>query len=258
MQQYIVPPQQLLGGLGVGGGGFLFNQNLTIESPVSIASGVMFGLNTHIGHMTYCCPGIKTLHASIGRYCSIAANVFIGVWEHPIDRISTHPFTYNWGIGPDEDMTTPFEPFEAHRRIVDTQNLIPNANLPKTTIGNDVWIGFDVVIMSGLTVGDGAVIASRAVVTHDVEPYTIVGGVPARPIRKRFSDQIIQKLLAVKWWEYDIAPLRDKPGYRDIDLFVQTLERMIEDGQATRLCPPSHILMNDNGIFRHMIANNRS
>ena len=68
-------------------------------------------------------------------------------------------------------------------------------------IGNDVWIGFEAVILSGITIGDGAIIGARAVVTKDVPPYTIVGGVPARPIRKRFSDEKIESLLKLKWWD---------------------------------------------------------
>ena len=69
-------------------------------------------------------------------------------------------------------------------------------------IGNDVWIGFEAVILSGVTIGDGAVIGTRAVVTKDVSPYTIVGGVPAKPIRKRFSDDVISELLKLRWWDW--------------------------------------------------------
>ena len=69
-------------------------------------------------------------------------------------------------------------------------------------VGNDVWIGYEAVILAGVTIGDGAVIGARAVVTKDVPPYTIVGGVPARPIRKRFSDENIARLLELKWWDW--------------------------------------------------------
>ena len=68
-------------------------------------------------------------------------------------------------------------------------------------IGNDVWIGYEAVIMAGVHIGDGAIIAARAVVTKDVPPYTIVGGVPARPIRKRFDEEVIRKLETLKWWD---------------------------------------------------------
>ena len=69
-------------------------------------------------------------------------------------------------------------------------------------IGNDVWIGYEAVILSGITIGDGAIIGTRAVVTKDVPPYTIVGGVPAKPIRKRFDDVTIARLLELKWWDW--------------------------------------------------------
>lgn len=72
-----------------------------------------------------------------------------------------------------------------------------------TVIGNDVWIGYEAVIMPGVTIGDGAIIGTRAVVTGNVPPYTIVGGVPAKPIRKRFDDATIEKLEAMRWWDWD-------------------------------------------------------
>ena len=75
-------------------------------------------------------------------------------------------------------------------------------------IGSDVWIGYEAVILSGVTIGDGAIIGTRAVVTKDVPPYTIVGGVPARPIRKRFDEKTIEKLEALRWWDWDEEKLR--------------------------------------------------
>lgn len=85
-------------------------------------------------------------------------------------------------------------------------------------IGNDVWIGYEAVIMSGVTIGDGAIIGTRALVTKDVPPYTIVGGVPARQIRKRFSEDIISSLLDVRWWEWSKEKIKKnisaiKTGY---------------------------------------------
>lgn len=76
-------------------------------------------------------------------------------------------------------------------------------------IGNDVWIGYEAVILSGVTIGDGAIIGSRAVVTKDVAPYTIVGGIPARVIRKRFDDEKISKLLHLKWWDWDYYKIKE-------------------------------------------------
>lgn len=79
-------------------------------------------------------------------------------------------------------------------------------------VGNDVWIGYEAVILAGVTIGDGAVIGARAVVTGDVPPYTIVGGVPARPIRKRFSEETISALLALRWWDWPREQIARKIG----------------------------------------------
>ena len=76
-------------------------------------------------------------------------------------------------------------------------------------IGNDVWIGYDAVIMAGVRIGDGAIIGTRAVVTKDVEPYSIVGGVPAKEIRKRFSPEVIKKLMELQWWNWPIEKIKD-------------------------------------------------
>ena len=76
-------------------------------------------------------------------------------------------------------------------------------NKGDTVIGNDVWIGYEAVIMSGVTIGDGAIIGTRAVVTKDVPPYTIVAGIPAKPVRKRFDDATIEKLEAMRWWDWE-------------------------------------------------------
>mgnify|MGYP002518524061 CR=1 FL=1 len=81
-------------------------------------------------------------------------------------------------------------------------------NKGDTVIGNDVWIGYEAVIMPGVKIGDGAIIGTRAVVTKDVAPYTIVGGVPAKPIRRRFDDATIEKLEALHWWDWDFDKIK--------------------------------------------------
>ena len=93
-------------------------------------------------------------------------------------------------------------------------------------IGNDVWIGYEAVILSGVTVGDGAIIGTRAVVTKDVPPYTIVGGVPARPIRRRFDDKAIERLEALRWWNWDFEKIkRNLPAIQSGNLAA--LERAV-------------------------------
>lgn len=124
----------------------------------------------------------------IGRFCSVAcgAKFLFTSANHSLSSLSTYPFPIfydEWNLD--------------GRNVTDAWD-----NKGDIVIGNDVWIGFEAVIMSGVTIGDGAMIASRAVVTKDVPPYTIVGGVPARRIRKRFDDHTVSKLEEIKWWDW--------------------------------------------------------
>lgn len=124
----------------------------------------------------------------IGKFCSIAcgAKFLLNSANHTLRSLSSYPFPIffeEWGL-PVSDITKAWD------------------NKGDIRIGNDVWIGCEAVIMAGVTIGDGAVIGARAVVTKDVPPYTIAGGVPARAIRTRFSGPTIAALLALKWWDW--------------------------------------------------------
>lgn len=141
---------------------------------------------------------------TIGRYCSI--NGTARIWNnHPMECVTTHPFL-------DEFPFLTIENFARHEFFIQKygkfrqnaayQNSEIRDNRP-VVIGNDVWIGGNVSILPGVSIGDGAIIAAGAVVTKNVEPYAIVGGVPARTIRYRFSEDIIDKLLRMKWWLWD-------------------------------------------------------
>jgi virginiamycin A acetyltransferase len=125
----------------------------------------------------------------VGKFCSIAcgARFLFNSANHSMKSLSTYPFSIffdEWGL----DKMQVASAWDNKGDIV---------------IGNDVWIGYEAVILAGVTIGDGAIIGARAVVTKDVPPYTVVGGVPARQIKRRFPEQILNELLKLKWWDWD-------------------------------------------------------
>ncbi len=124
----------------------------------------------------------------IGKFCSIAcgAKFLFNSANHTLASLSTYPFPLffeEWGL--------------EKKNVAKCWD-----NKGDIRIGNDVWIGFEAVILAGVTIGDGAIIGTRALVTKDVPPYTIVGGVPARPIKKRFDEDTISDLLRIRWWDW--------------------------------------------------------
>ena len=132
----------------------------------------------------------------IGKYCSIAcgAKFIFTSANHSMKSLSTYPFP----IFPDQ-------------WNLDFKNITESwDNKGDIVIGNDVWIGYEAVIMQGVNIGDGAIIGTRAVVTKDVEPFSIVGGVPAKFIRKRFDNATIEKLQSICWWDWDKEKILEK------------------------------------------------
>ena len=130
----------------------------------------------------------------IGKFCSIAcgAKFLFTSANHTMKSLSTYPFPIffeEWGLDR-ADITTAWD------------------NKGDIVIGNDVWIGYEAIILSGVTIGDGAIIGARAVVTKDVSPYTVVGGVPAKEIKKRYDPQTIDRLRRLCWWDWPVEKIR--------------------------------------------------
>lgn len=149
----------------------------------------------------------------IGRYCSIAEGVKVMGDSHPHHWASTSTAFYTHGTVMRQFMADTGEQIVRH-------GYLPPA--PKTVVGNDVWIGANVTLARGITIGDGSVIASNAVVTKDIPPYSIAAGVPARVIKSRFDSDIVAVLLASKWWEYDPATISKLPVGKP-DAFVNEI-----------------------------------
>lgn len=152
--------------------------------------------NVVLGAYSYTQPFGFFQNTEVGKFANIAAQVRVGPTMHPMDRPTLHHFTYRrkaYGLAETDD-----EEFFAWRRA------------QRATLGHDTWIGHGATVMPGVTVGHGAVVGSGAVVTKDVEPYTVVVGVPARPLKRRFSPTVAEALMAVAWWDWDHSTLQER------------------------------------------------
>lgn len=183
----------------------LFNYkklNLTLPLNYNI-SGTNFGkdvcigqnvslVNSTIGDNSYINNDSKILNTTIGKFCSIGPNVKIVLGRHPINYVSTHPAFYS--------TNKPFKTYSDKTYFIEYSSV---------EIGNDVWIGEGVLIPGGVKIGNGAIITSRAVVTKDVEPYSIVGGIPSKHIKYRFDNELIKKINDSEWWNWDKKSLEE-------------------------------------------------
>lgn len=157
--------------------------NSNIHKTAKINSGATI-VDSTIGRYTYTCYDDEIVNCEIGQFCSISDEVVIGGAEHPINWVSTSPVFQNVKHSGPKRKFSEFD-FEG---------------IKKTVIGNDVWIGRRAIIKAGVTVGDGAVIGSGSVVTKDVPPYAIVGGVPAKILKYRFDEDTKKELIQGEWW----------------------------------------------------------
>ena len=201
-------------------GVFRAGEMVTIPSLVEIEpqAALPHRFFVSMGAYSYCHGPFRSGSASIGRYCSIAGGAHPLGPSHPLERVSTSMISYGprfvdiaRSFGCDDYRITPYD-----------QEGDP------VRIENDVWIGEDVLISGGVTVGNGAVLAARTIVTRDVPPYAIVAGVPGRVIRSRFPPELVDALLETRWWDHNFCDL--PPEHLDPPAFVKALRRMQRDG----------------------------
>lgn len=181
----------------------------TFEKPCKVNAQSTV-LNTSMGRYSYCGYGCTFINCQIGRFCSIADHVSAGLASHPMEWVSTSPaFYFGGGRSIPQDLAA----------------LHYDAGQPVTVIGHDVWIGQGVLLKPGITVGNGAVIGMGSVVTHDVPPYAVVAGNPAKIVKMRFPQEWIERLEASKWW--DLPPSELKKYARlvnDPEAFLKEIE----------------------------------
>ena len=180
----------------------------SVIHPTSIVESGCNVVNTQMDRYSFCGYDCEIINSEIGSFCSIANGVVIGGSMHPMEWVSTSPVFYD----EKDSIKTKFHPSakDAHK---------------KTIIGHDVWIGQNVLIKQGIRIGNGAVIGMGSVVTKDVPPYSVVAGNPAKMIKMRFSDEIINKLQTVKWWCFSEDEIKNYSKYfSDPVKFLENLE----------------------------------
>ena len=176
----------------------------TLQDNVAI-SRLCIVRNSNINQYSYVSPNTQVSNCDIGKFCSIGSEVMIGLGKHPVDMISTSPIFYTTNN-------------RLKKRWVNKDEFI---QFEKINIGNDVWIGNRAIILDGVKIGNGAIVAAGAIVTKDVPPYSIVGGCPAKVIKYRFENDEIIKLEHSKWWDFSELYLKNNTEiFRNKNIFI--------------------------------------
>lgn len=176
----------------------LWDKKSSFTPYTHVLSGAKLS-DSKVGKYSRIGVNVSVTSADIGNFTAIGKDSVLGLGQHPMNYLTSHSIFYkkgNWGWH--DDWIAPIE-FEDHKRI---------------HIGNDVWIGRHCMVMDGVTIGDGVTVAAGAIVTKDIPPYAIVGGIPAKVIKFKFSQEVIDRLEEIKWWN-----LPDEKITKVIDLF---------------------------------------
>ena len=188
----------------------IMNSNLTGNLFLGLASCINrceIGRYVGVAYFSYLAD------ACCGHYCTFGSRVSVGAFSHPTELLTIHEVGFR-------DTT---ESYSETILTSDSQRY-RDARAIKTIIGNDVWVGDNSVIIKGVEIGNGVIVAAGSVVTKDVAPYSIVAGNPSRTIRKRFSDDIIDRIQATRWWDYSMQELKEVP-FEDINASLGILEK---------------------------------
>lgn len=193
-------------------------QNIQCEGYNTVSGHNTSVVNVKIGYASGISENSVFKNTIIGRYTSLGPAIRIVRGQHPSNTfVAMHPVFYSTHMQADFTYVTE-QKFPDYKYADEEQRL-------SVVIGNDVWVGSDVKILEGVTIGDGAIVAAGAVVTQDVEPYTIVGGVPAKEIRKRFTDDQIEALLRIKWWNRGEDWIKKHiDDFEDIEKFILAVQ----------------------------------
>jgi acetyltransferase-like isoleucine patch superfamily enzyme len=185
-----------------------------IRGPLYMNRYAQLGPDVTVGKYSGMNEHTYIARATMGSFCAIGARTAVNPFNHPTDWLSIHEFqyhpnSYDW-----------VDEYKSMGRLARTPDMFKSV-----TIGNDVWMGHNVNIMSGINVGDGSIIAAGAVVTKDVPPYAIVAGVPATVKRYRFEEKIVERLLRARWWDLELSQLSGLP-FNDIERCLDAIERL--------------------------------
>lgn len=214
-------------------GSLVYERPAFVHDPRCIRNctiGAFTLINGRVTSSLYACD--------IGRYGQVGESVIIGPPEHPHDWFSSHPFAFsrpehlpNMYRVPEFARLAP-----AHSDTPSFAEQMPN----RTYLGHEAYVGAGSFVKRGVRIGDGAMVGAQSVVTRDVPAYSIVVGSPARLLRMRFADSIIERLQKLQWWRYDLAPIKDQIDFSKVEPTLDFIEQRVADGRLLLLQPETY------------------